>query len=61
MIEIDFPYTKKLLSEYDLSTIHPDMIIICFSPEWIPEHIRPLFDVWIKIYETYFDTSIEIK
>ena len=38
-------YSIELLN----SLPQPDYIIICFSPDWIPNHIQPLFFNWIEL------------
>lgn len=50
---------RELLAEYDLSQLKPDIIIVCFSPEWIPPNYRSLFYLWMDmlniIYNTHYD------
>lgn len=45
---------SQCLKKTNLSTLNPDILIICLSPEWVPPHIRPLFDLWTDFYEQQY-------
>lgn len=57
------PYEDKisvnLLREYDLEQLaaNTDMLVFCFSPEWIPPVYKPLFLTWRAIAEEIMDTD----
>lgn len=42
---------SECLKKINLFNLKPDVLIICLSPEWVPPHIRPLFDIWTVLYE----------
>lgn len=50
----------QILKEFDLYDLQVDKLIICLSPEWIPFHIRPLFDLWIELYQQYYNVTTQI-
>lgn len=57
------PYENKisvnLLKEYDLEQLvaNTDMLVFCFSPEYIPPVYKPLFLTWRAIAEEIMDTD----
>lgn len=42
-------FETQSLREFNLNTLKPDKIIICFSPEWIPKQFHPLYYLWIDL------------
>lgn len=51
-------YNKYVTEDYELSDFNledlsekTDVLIICFSPEWIPPTYKPLFYTWMNICE----------
>ena len=53
-------YKIRDFKSYDLSEIHPDKIIICYSSQWIPPQYRPLFYLWIDLISQIHNTKYEI-
>lgn len=57
------PYENKisvnLLKEYDLEQLvaNTDMLVFCFSPEYIPPVYKPLFLTWRAIAEEIMNTD----
>ena len=37
-----------------------DMLIICNSPEWIPEQYQTLWDIWTGIYEEWYGVEFDM-
>ena len=42
-------FESQSLRAFNLNTLKPDKIIICFSPEWIPQQFHPLYYLWIDL------------
>ena len=57
-----YKYTQKTLKEFNIDKIakNIDMLFICKSPEWIPEHYLPLYDAWIAICEEYYEEPFKV-
>ena len=56
---LEYPVDSKVLVDYNLSSIKPDILIICLSPEWVPPSYHNLFYLWMDllnfIYQTHFE------
>ena len=49
------------LSDFNLNILTPpDEIYICFSENWIPPNIRPLYFTWMDILNKIYNTTFEI-
>lgn len=44
-----FPHESFYFSEEILELYHPDRLIICLSPEWVPPMYHPLFSLWREL------------
>lgn len=58
----DVKFETQLLKEFNLNSLKPDKIIICLSPEWIPNQFHPLYYLWIDLVSQdkgYFYQMIE--
>lgn len=57
-----YKHEQKILQETNLTKIAEDIdiLIICRSPEWVPEYYFPLFDAWIAICEEYYGEPFKI-
>ena len=52
-------YDFKDIATCDLSMLEkPDIIIVCYSAQWIPQQFRPLFKLWIDLVSIKLNTSI---
>ena len=38
-----------------------DQIILCLSEPWVPPGIRPLFDVWVELFNLYYQADFKIE
>lgn len=38
-----------------------DFLVLCLSEPWVPPSIRPLFDVWIEIFNLYYKADFKIE
>lgn len=38
-----------------------DKIILCLSEPWTPPSVRPLFDVWVEIFNLYYKADFKIE
>lgn len=59
-IKSEYPTTIKELVPYDLSQLNSDLLIICFSPEWVPPQYQRLFYVWMDMLNTIYNTQFEL-
>lgn len=57
-----YKYKHKMLQEFNLEKLvgNIDVLFICKSPEWLPEHYEPLFNAWIAICEEYYEEPFKI-
>lgn len=66
----DFPdnrLTQYIDKEYELSHVFLseavpsiDILILCHSPEWIPKKWDNLWQIWLSIFNTWYDTEFDI-
>ena len=61
-VQNHYQYEQKVLEEFNLDKLaqQTDMLFICKSSDWLPEHYAPLFDAWIAICEEYYEESFHI-
>ena len=45
------------INSFNLNNLYADKIIICLSPEWVPEHYHPLFFNWINTLRIMKNTN----
>lgn len=66
-----FPPNQKLFSHCYEASIEgknfselipskPHEVFICLSPPWIPPMIRPLYHLWIDMFNKYYNTEFKI-
>lgn len=51
------PYNNINIQTFNLDQIQADKIIICLSPEWVPEQFHPLFLTWMDLCGIYFNNK----
>lgn len=59
--KVNFNYSHQNFNEFDLNSLKPDLIIICLSPEWVPPHIVPLFQIWMDMASYWYNQKFEIE
>lgn len=60
LFEMKYINTKIELSNFsplEYLTENMDELIICNSPQWIPNSLQPLFMTWMTICEEYYQTN----
>ena len=44
-----YPHEHFYFSQEILDELHPDKLILCLSPEWVPSIYHPLFSLWREL------------
>lgn len=54
-------YVEHELNDFNLDNLPiPDKLIICLSEPWVPPMFRPLYFLWMDIFNEHFNTRFEI-